>query len=103
MDKIGPMCRGVEDCALVLNAIYGPDGRDATVADVPFRWNPNLPLRNLRVGIDQTAFDAAAKEGKRAQTYKDALDTLHKMGVTPVPIDLPKNARIVSADCLADH
>lgn len=92
MDKIGPMCRGVEDCALVLNAIYGPDERDSTVANVPFRWNPNLPLKNLRVGIDQAAFDAVSKEGKRAQTYKDALETLHKIGVTPVPITLPNNA-----------
>ena len=28
MDKIGPICRTVEDCALVFNAIYGPDGLD---------------------------------------------------------------------------
>src|SRR5688572_31607586 len=34
MDKIGPMCRAVEDCALVLHAIHGPDGRDPTVKDV---------------------------------------------------------------------
>ena len=40
MDKIGPMCRSVEDCALVFNAIYGPDGRDETVVDAPFVWNP---------------------------------------------------------------
>ncbi len=36
MDKIGPMCRSVEDCAIVFNAIYGPDGKDLTVADLPF-------------------------------------------------------------------
>jgi Asp-tRNA(Asn)/Glu-tRNA(Gln) amidotransferase A subunit family amidase len=36
MDKIGPMCRSIEDCALVFNAIYGPDGRDDTVVDAPF-------------------------------------------------------------------
>src|SRR5258708_15705906 len=28
MDKIGPICRGVEDCAAALDAIYGPDSRD---------------------------------------------------------------------------
>ena len=42
MDKIGPMCRSVEDCALVFNAIYGPDGRDDTVVDAPFAWNPDV-------------------------------------------------------------
>ena len=40
MDKIGPICRGVEDCAAALHAIYGPDGRDITVGDAPFNWNP---------------------------------------------------------------
>jgi Asp-tRNA(Asn)/Glu-tRNA(Gln) amidotransferase A subunit family amidase len=50
MDKIGPMCRGVSDCALVLKAIQGPDGQDPTVADAPFRWNPAAPIAGLRVG-----------------------------------------------------
>ena len=44
MDKIGPMCRSVEDCALVFNAIYGTDGRDESVVDAPFTWNPEVPL-----------------------------------------------------------
>lgn len=91
MDKIGPMCRGVEDCALVLHAIYGPDGLDPTVADVPFAWNPNLPLRSLRVGYDKAAFDAVAKEAKRAPIYQEVLKTLHSLGVEPIPISLPNN------------
>jgi Asp-tRNA(Asn)/Glu-tRNA(Gln) amidotransferase A subunit family amidase len=57
MDKIGPMCRSVEDCALVFNAIYGPDGRDDTVVDAPFAWNPDVPLSNLRIGYVKNDFD----------------------------------------------
>ena len=57
MDKIGPMCRSVEDCALVFNAIYGPDDRDDTVVDAPFAWNPNVPLSKLRIGYVRTEFD----------------------------------------------
>ena len=60
MDKIGPMCRTVEDCALVFNAIYGPDGRDDTVVDAPFTWNPDLPLARLRIGYVKTEFEPAA-------------------------------------------
>ena len=60
MDKIGPMCRSVEDCALVFNAIYGPDGRDDTVVDAPFAWNPDVPLSKLRIGYIKTEFEAAA-------------------------------------------
>ena len=56
MDKIGPICRGVEDCAIVLNAIYGSDGRDETVVDAPFDWNPDLPLSQLTVGFERAAF-----------------------------------------------
>jgi Asp-tRNA(Asn)/Glu-tRNA(Gln) amidotransferase A subunit family amidase len=57
MDKIGPMCRSVEDCALVFNAIYGPDGRDETTADAPFTWNPGVPLPKLRIGYVKSEFD----------------------------------------------
>ena len=44
MDKIGPICRSVEDCALVFAAIHGPDGQDITVVDRPFVWNPAMNL-----------------------------------------------------------
>ncbi len=44
MDKIGPICRGVEDCAAALNGIYGPDGKDLTVGELPFNWEPARPL-----------------------------------------------------------
>jgi Asp-tRNA(Asn)/Glu-tRNA(Gln) amidotransferase A subunit family amidase len=40
MDKIGPIARTVEDCALVFNAIYGPDGEDQTLYDAPFNYVP---------------------------------------------------------------
>jgi Asp-tRNA(Asn)/Glu-tRNA(Gln) amidotransferase A subunit family amidase len=60
MDKVGPMCRYVEDCVLVLNAIYGPDGRDETVADAAFAWDPALPLAAMRIGYVRGDFEAAA-------------------------------------------
>ena len=57
MDKIGPMCRTVEDCALVFNAIYGPDGHDDTVVDAPFKWNPEAPLAGLKVAYVKREFE----------------------------------------------
>jgi Asp-tRNA(Asn)/Glu-tRNA(Gln) amidotransferase A subunit family amidase len=59
MDKIGPMCRSVEDCALVFNAIYGPDGHDDSVVDAPFAWNPDIPLSKLRIGYIKSEFEPA--------------------------------------------
>ena len=68
MDKVGPMCRSVEDCALVFNAIYGPDGRDDTVVDAPFVYNPEVPLSKLRIGFVQAEFEAPpqGRGGERA-------------------------------------
>ncbi len=69
MDKLGPICRTVEDCALVLDAIYGPDGRDRSVQPAAFNWDANLDWRKLRVGYLKADFErkpdeqpAAAKE-----------------------------------------
>ena len=57
MDKLGPICRSVEDCALVLQSIYGPDGKDTSVYPAHFQWDPNLDWRKLRVGYLKSAFD----------------------------------------------
>jgi len=100
MDKIGPICRGVEDCAAALNAIYGPDGKDITVGDAPFNWNPDPNISTLRIGYLKTEFDGpatppqneqqrTAAEQRRA-VYKTALDDLQKAGAKLTPIEMPK-------------
>ena len=60
MDKIGPMCRYVEDAVVVFNAIYGPDQRDGSVADAAFKWNPDTPLAGYTIGYLRTAFEGRA-------------------------------------------
>lgn len=86
MDKIGPMCRSVEDCALVFDAIYGPDGKDPTVTDYAFNWSSSLKLSDLRIGYLKAAFDAEY-DGK-PQDDK-ALDVLRSLGIDLIPISLP--------------
>jgi Asp-tRNA(Asn)/Glu-tRNA(Gln) amidotransferase A subunit family amidase len=100
MDKIGPLCRGVEDCAAALDAIYGPDNRDLTVGDAPFNWSPNAPLNSMRVGYLKAEFEGAGfqpqndqqrqQQEQRKAMYKEALDALEKAGVKITPIELPK-------------
>ena len=63
MDKIGPICRSVEDCALVLNVMYGPDGHDVTTIDAPLDWNPAIPLASLKIGYVKSEFDRAGQVG----------------------------------------
>ena len=88
MDKIGPLCRSVEDCAIVLRAVLGPDSRDQTVIDAPFDWTPDAPLGGLRVGYLKTEFDKAQSESK--PVYEQALETLRKIGVRLEPVALPE-------------
>jgi Asp-tRNA(Asn)/Glu-tRNA(Gln) amidotransferase A subunit family amidase len=59
MDKLGPICRAVEDTAIVLSAIHGPDGHDRTVHSVAFNWDANLDWRKLRVGYLKADFELA--------------------------------------------
>jgi Asp-tRNA(Asn)/Glu-tRNA(Gln) amidotransferase A subunit family amidase len=104
MDKIGPMCRGVEDCAAALHAIYGPDGKDITVSDAPFNWNTDTNISTLRIGYLKAEFEGTgggpgganptqqqrqAAEQRRA-VYKAALEALEKAGAKLTPIELPK-------------
>jgi Asp-tRNA(Asn)/Glu-tRNA(Gln) amidotransferase A subunit family amidase len=83
MDKIGPICRSVEDCAIVLNAIYGPDGHDRSVAADPFHWEPRKPLSSLRIGLLQANFDRLPETQKK--TYDQALSDLRNTGATLTP------------------
>ena len=97
MDKIGPICRGVEDCALVLDAIYGPDGRDITVGDAAFNWNPDRPLAQMRIGYVKAEFEQGNTQGgnqgnsdERKKMYQEALDALRQAGAKLEPMELPK-------------
>ncbi|HKV70002.1 MAG TPA: amidase [Gemmatimonadales bacterium] len=57
MDKLGPICRSVEDCALVLDAIQGPDGGDRTVRAAAFNWDAQLDWKRLKVGYLKAEFE----------------------------------------------
>src|SRR5437016_5820910 len=123
MDKLGPLCRAVEDCAIVLNTIHGPDGHDRTVHPAAFNWDANLDWRKLRVGYLKNDFElqnpnqpeppkdekeATPEEMKKREedkanralartrrvydkAFEDAaLEKLGKMGITLIPVELPK-------------
>jgi Asp-tRNA(Asn)/Glu-tRNA(Gln) amidotransferase A subunit family amidase len=87
-DTVGPMCRSSEDCALVFDAIYGPDGKDNTVLDVPFNWDASADVTKLRVGDMRAAADGAVDDQTR-RNHEDALRVIRSLGVTVVPFALP--------------
>jgi Asp-tRNA(Asn)/Glu-tRNA(Gln) amidotransferase A subunit family amidase len=97
MDKLGPICRSVEDCAIVLDAIYGPDGQDNSVIAAGYHWNAQLSPRKLRVGYVKSAFDTPLTDPadpKRTlhatKPFDDAaLDVFRRLGINLIPVDLP--------------
>ena len=81
MDKLGPIARSLEDCALVLDAIHGADGLDASAVDQPFAWPPRVPVRGLKVGY--------FRRDDQPEADRDELKILKDLGVELVPIKLP--------------
>lgn len=113
MDKLGPMCRYVEDTVLVLNAIYGPDKKDGTVADAALTWNPSQPLSGIKIAYVKSEFEPAPapaagaagagrggggggggrgmtpeQQAERRKNYDNVLETYKKLGAKLEPIDL---------------
>lgn len=74
MDKLGPICRAVEDCAIVMDTIHGPDGKDLATRDAAFAWNADFDWRTLRVGYLQDAFEEhpTAEAEKPSASESDA-------------------------------
>jgi Asp-tRNA(Asn)/Glu-tRNA(Gln) amidotransferase A subunit family amidase len=109
MDKIGPMTRSVEDCALVFDNIRGADGLDASAVDGPFHWPPVRDPRSLRVGFVPELFEdperpdmeklagdeaeSARAEWERAVEWRAfdrrSLDMLREIGYELIPVELP--------------
>ena len=85
MDKIGPICRRVEDCAIVFNTISGPDGLDP-VYDFPFNYDPRIDPKSIRIGYLKKEF----AEKYPAQKFDaDTLEKLRSLGFQLIPMSLP--------------
>jgi Asp-tRNA(Asn)/Glu-tRNA(Gln) amidotransferase A subunit family amidase len=72
-DRVGPICRTVEDCAMVFNVIHGVDAKDPSTVMTPFNFDRNIKLAKLRIGVDQFA-------------PKELVDKLRELGMQPKTI-----------------
>jgi Asp-tRNA(Asn)/Glu-tRNA(Gln) amidotransferase A subunit family amidase len=88
-DRIGPLCRTVEDCASVFHAIARADENDLTVMDLPFNWDSALDIRPLRVGYLEAAFREESRANDWRRNDNDTLAVLKALGVTLEPFELP--------------
>jgi Asp-tRNA(Asn)/Glu-tRNA(Gln) amidotransferase A subunit family amidase len=101
MDKLGPLCRTAEDCALVLKAVNGPDGKDNHVIDAAFGWDVSSPLKPVRVGYVKADYeseipddpknpDQAARRREIRKINLEALTVIQSLGAGFIPIEMPK-------------
>ncbi len=97
-DRLGPICRYAEDCAIVMHAVAKPDGRDMSVSDAPFNWDPaTVDIKKLRVGYIKESFDELQNPIAKANAAK-LLETLKRIGVAElIPMTIPVADTNVSA------
>jgi len=86
LDKLGPMARGVEDTLLVLRAISGPDAGDVNSVPSKLDFDSTASVKGLRVGY----FPAWMKEAPATEVDRAALETVKKVGMTPVQVSIPE-------------
>jgi len=86
MDKIGPLARSVEDCAMVFDAMRGVDPGDPTTIDMPFNYKPEVDLSGLRIGYLKSNF---AEEHFGEELDRKALESLRRSGAHLVPMEFP--------------
>jgi Asp-tRNA(Asn)/Glu-tRNA(Gln) amidotransferase A subunit family amidase len=94
LDKTGPMCRSVEDCAIVLNAIQGPDDHDLAVQDVPFNYDPIFDISKLRVGYLKASFQDTRQTPQVDANDAAALAKIRSMGFNLIEVGLPHHANL---------
>ena len=87
MDKVGPIARNAEDCAIVFSALRGDYGLDKSALKAPFNYNTDKKLTKLKIGYVKSDF-----ERDYAFRYNDSLSlvALQEMGYELVPMELPK-------------
>ena len=106
-DKLGPICRSVEDAALVFDAIQGPDGLDYSVKSYPFNWNALKKLSTLKIAYIKNDFERRSQDGGTTPIPEamNFLKVLESLGAKPEAIEAPTpnygylDSIILDAEC----
>jgi Asp-tRNA(Asn)/Glu-tRNA(Gln) amidotransferase A subunit family amidase len=88
-DRMGPLCRYAEDCALVMSVIARPDGRDLSVSEIPFNYNAHLDIRKLRVGYLDGAFEET-RDPLAKKADEQTMEQVKALGLKLVPVKVPE-------------
>lgn len=90
LDKIGPMCRSAEDCALVLSVIAGKDYEDPGSADKSFHYAPQYARKpdEITIGYAPIDFDESVEPATRA-VFEEALKVVKSLGMNTKEVEIP--------------
>ncbi|WP_335639557.1 amidase [Maribacter arcticus] len=98
MDKVGPMARSAEDCAIVYSIITGKDSKDGTTTDYPDGFEPKKDYKSLRVAYLKKDIEKDTSLSKA--NLEKALETFKKMGITLNEVELPEDVPYSSFDVI---
>jgi aspartyl-tRNA(Asn)/glutamyl-tRNA(Gln) amidotransferase subunit A len=96
LDHVGPMCKTVEDAALMLTAIAGYDALDPTSVDAPiddYVRATRMATTKLRVGVARTPFFENLNP-EVAKAVEAAIDVVRKLTATVIDVELPPAGNI---------
>jgi Asp-tRNA(Asn)/Glu-tRNA(Gln) amidotransferase A subunit family amidase len=89
MDKVGPICRSAEDCAIVFDHIRGLDPADRSSRDASFEFNKAADIQSLKIGYLYGQFSKDSSQNN--QHNFRALEELKSLGINPEIVTLPDN------------
>ena len=88
MDKLGPICRSAEDCAIVFETIQGQDGIDQSLVHAAFNYVSEINLKDMKIGYLEELFK---DKNSNYENDERALKVFEDLGVELKPVQLPDN------------
>ncbi|TDT41802.1 Asp-tRNA(Asn)/Glu-tRNA(Gln) amidotransferase A subunit family amidase [Maribacter spongiicola] len=98
MDKVGPMARSAEDCAIVYSVITGKDPKDGMTTDYPDGFEPTKDYKSLRIGYLKKDIEKDTSLSK--DNLEKAVKTFKEMGLTLKEVELPEDVPYKSFDVI---
>lgn len=98
MDKVGPMCRSAEGCAIIFDIISGKDSLDQTTSSLPFVYTENKHISELKVGYLKDLVDADTTQS--GDQLRRAIEIIQAEGIELLPLSLPDSFPFAAFDII---
>jgi aspartyl-tRNA(Asn)/glutamyl-tRNA(Gln) amidotransferase subunit A len=99
LDTVGPLARTVEDCALLMGLMAGPDPEDLTASTAPvpdYMAATSGSIKGIRIGVP-SAFYVDDLDADVARILDDTIAVLKREGAQVVQVELPDQRQLTAA------